>query len=237
MSVYTPHFAPIVVLAFLGTTLLAILSVFVGLLGALRKSRRMATGGMAAGVVLMLVYGSILLAFSFLSRDVVLLPGAWKYFCEIDCHIAYSVGRVQTIESATAELEGGPRSEQFAIIELKTWFDPSTISPHRGNGPLMPSERRIRLIDSGGHEHSESPQKESLLAAKGLHSTPLRTRLRPGESYVSYLVFQTPVEGKDFRVLVTSAEELDRALWGHEISPYHGKAYFQISDAQVHGSR
>jgi len=88
MSVYTPHLAPVVVLAFLGTVFLLILSIFVGLVGILRKSRRIALSGIAACVSIVVAYGSVLLGLSLLSHDVELPQGAWKYFCEIDCHIA-----------------------------------------------------------------------------------------------------------------------------------------------------
>src|SRR5215472_8888795 len=224
MSVYTPHLAPVVVLAFLGTVFLLILSIFVGLVGILRKSRRIALSGIAACVSIVVAYGSVLLGLSLLSHDVELPQGAWKYFCEIDCHIAYAVGPVQVTSAPQGELV----ERKIVIVLLKTWFDPTTISPHRGNGPLTPSERKIRLIDRGGRQFAESPRSGALLAIEGRHTTPLRTPLRPGESYVSYLVFEVPAESRDFRLLVTSAEDLDSALWGHEVSPFHGKAYFEI---------
>jgi hypothetical protein len=228
MSVYTPHFAPIVVLAFLGSAFLLILSLFVCLVAALRKARRVAIASLRVGVAIVLAYVPILFTCAFLSRDATIVPGAWKYFCEIDCHIAYSIGEVQSISADAGELQINGPGEKFVIVQLRTWFDPSTISAHRGDGPLMPSERKVRLIDSRGREFVESTQAVRVLQAKGLHSTPLRTPLRPGESYVSYLVFETPAGTADYRLLVASAEELDAAIWGHEISPFHGKAYFSI---------
>jgi hypothetical protein len=228
MSVYTPHLAPVVVLAFLGTAFLLILSILVGLVGILRNSRRIALRGIAACVSIVVAYGSVLLGLSLRSHDVELPPGAWKYFCEIDCHIAYAVGTVQVTSAPQEELVGRKRDNQIVIVVLKTWFDPATISAHRGNGPLTPSERKIRLIDGGGRQFAESRRSAALLAIEGRHTTPLRTPLRPGESYVSYLVFEIPAESQDFRLLVTSAEDLDSALWGHEVSPFHGKAYFEI---------
>jgi len=228
MSVYTPHLAPVVVLAFLGTAFLLILSIFVGIAGILRKSRRIALSGIAACVSIVVAYGSVLLGLSLLSHDVELPQGAWKYFCEIDCHIAYAVGPVQVTNAPQEELVGRKRDNKIVIVVLKTWFDPTTISPHRGDGPLTPSERKIRLIDRGGRQFAESPRSAALLAIEGQHTTPLRAPLRPGESYVSYLVFEVPAESRDFRLLVTSAEDLDSALWGHEVSPFHGKAYFEI---------
>jgi len=233
MSVYTPHFAPIVVMAFLGTASVLALCVLVALAGVLQKSKRIAIAGTAFAIVVALVYGSILLGLSLFSHDVELPKGAWKYFCEIDCHIAYSVGRVEVASPSVNELEPASAAGKIVIVELRTWFDPTTISPHRGNGPLMPSERSLRLIDNAGHQFTESTQSRMIPNAPTLHSTPLRTPLRPGESSVSYLVFEAPDDRHDLRLLVTSVEELDAALWGHEISPFHGKAYFDLHGASA----
>jgi hypothetical protein len=228
MSVHTPQLAPIVVLAFLGTAFLVMVSLLIGLVGVLRKSQPIAFGGIAAATVVSLGYGSVLVGLSLLSRDVELPQGAWKYFCEIDCPIANSVVRVQVMNPFHEELQAEPGNGKIVVVQLKTWFDPSTISPHRGNGPLMPGHRKVWLIDGKGRRFAESPKRDTLLTRDRLHSTPLHTALRPGESYDSYLVFETPLDSHDLRLLVTSTEDLDSAIWGHEISPFHGKAYFGI---------
>ena len=237
MSVHTPQLAPIVVLAFFGTAFLVIASLFVGFAGIFRKSRPLTLGGIAAAAVVTLVYGLVLLGLSLISRDVELPPGAWKYFCEIDCHIANSVVRVQVLRRAPQELRREAAAPKIVLVQLRTWFDPSTISPHRGNGPLMPGDRSVRLIDGQGRKFAESPKTAVLLAESGLRSTPLRTPLEPGESYDSFLVFETPPESHDFCLLVTSAEGLDAAIWGHEISPFHGKAYFGIRNTTAAAAR
>ena len=85
MSVYTPHLAPIVVLAFLGTVAGLILCFSVVLIGALRKSRTTVARAIGAALIVLVGYGSMLFGLSLLSRDVELAQGAWKYFCEIDC--------------------------------------------------------------------------------------------------------------------------------------------------------
>jgi hypothetical protein len=226
MSVYTPQLAPMVLLAFLGTMALLTLCLLATLTGALRKSRPMVLGGMAVGLIILLGYGSILLGLSLLSRDVALAPGAWKYFCELDCHIAYSIGEVQVapgpkIETVTA-------NGRFAIVQLKTWFDPSTISTHRGNRPLTPNARTITLVDNRGRQFLPSGKSELVLAAARLHSTPLGEPLRPGESYVSYLVFEIPNQAQGLKLLLTSAGPENCFIWGHESSPLHAKAYFTL---------
>ena len=129
MSVYTPHFAPIAVLAFLGTGALLVLCVSVALIGALRRSRPAVVGALAAGVTILSGYAAVLLGLSLYSKDVEMSEGAWKYFCEIDCHIAYDVTSSE------------PAGDRGRAITLRTWFDPSTIAPFRGNGPLSPGPR------------------------------------------------------------------------------------------------
>jgi hypothetical protein len=114
------------------------------------------------------------------------------------------------------------------IVQIKSWFDPSTISPQRGNDPLLPNERKLALLDASGGTYEPFSNGQALLAATGLHSTPLNTALRPGESYISYAVFEIPSESSGLRLLLVSADEVSHVLWGHENSPFHKKAYFVL---------
>jgi len=228
MSVYTPHLAPIVVLAFLGTVGLLILCVCVTLIGLLRKSRTVALGGIAAGMVILAGYVSMLLGLSWLSRDVEIPPGAWKYFCEIDCHIAYAIGGMQVATSVGPEMQPVSANGRFAIVQVKTWFDPTTISSRRGDAPLTPNGRAMTLLDDRGRRFVPSAKSESVLAAASLPSVPLRTALRPGDSYRSYVVFEIPDDAKGLKLLLTSSEEEGALIWGHENSPWHRKAYFRL---------
>ncbi len=53
---------------------------------------------MLAGVVL---YSCVAAVFSLRSRERVLARGEEKYFCEIDCHLAYSVTDVRRVLTST----------------------------------------------------------------------------------------------------------------------------------------
>ncbi|HYA64802.1 MAG TPA: hypothetical protein VED66_16475 [Candidatus Sulfotelmatobacter sp.] len=231
MSVYTPHWAPIVALAFMGTGFVLVVGLFVVLFGVLRKSRGIVLGGLAGVLTTLLAYGTVLLSLSLLSSNVELPQGAWKYFCEIDCHLAYAIGGAQVVGSAGPEIQALTPDGKFVIVQVKTWFDPSTISAHRGNGPLVPNERKVVLVDRGGRTFAQSSKSEAVLAAEGLHATSLGTALRPGESYISYLVFEVPGDSRGLRLLIISADEVGRMLWGHESSPFHKKAYFALPAA------
>ena len=228
MSIYTPQFAPIVVLAFLGTVGVLILCACIVLVGALKKSRSAVLGGAGAGAIILVGYASILFGLSLASRDVEITQGAWKYFCELDCHIAYAIGGMYVVTRVGPETQSVSANGQFAIVQIKTWFDPATISPQRGDGPLTPNGREIILVDDRGRKFAPSAKGEPVLATARLHSTPLRTSLRPGESYVSYVVFEIPEDARGLKLLLTSSDTEGALLWGDESSPLHRKAYFAL---------
>jgi hypothetical protein len=228
MSVYTPQFAPMVVLAFLGTVALVLVCLLAVIVGVLRKSRTMLLGGAVAAILIVAGYTAVLVGLSLFSRNVEIAQGAWKYFCEIDCHIAYAVGGTQFTASVGPEMKSINAHGQFVIVQLKTWFDPTTISPHRGNAPLTPNGREAMLVDESGRRFAPSVRGESVLSAAGLGSTRFGTALRPGESYVSFLVFETPGDVKNLRLLLTTSDRENSFIWGGENSPFHRKAYFAL---------
>jgi hypothetical protein len=228
MSAYVPPYAPSVVLAFLGTVLLLAACGLTFLVGLLRRSRRILLGAAGTGATVLAGYLVILIGFSAFSREVSLPIGAWKYFCEIDCHIANAVTNVRTAATAGPEAQQISSSGQFVIVELKTWFDLSTIGPQRGNGPLTPNARSVVLLDSTGRQYRESAKALAVLAALRLSSTPLRTALRPGATYVSYCVFEVPADRSKLRLQLSAADVEDALLWGHENSPMHQKITFSL---------
>lgn len=92
-------------------------------------------------------------------------------------------------------------------------------------GPT-PNERSAILIDGAGGNYRQSSQAAAVLSAMGLHSTPLGMPLRPGEAYVSYLVFEVPANRSKLRLQFSAADAEDTLLWGHENSPRHKKITF-----------
>lgn len=228
MSAYVPQNAPIVVLAFLGMVLLLATCALAFLFGLLRKSPRILRGAAATGAILLGGYSAILIGFSLFSWEIRLPMGSWKYFCEIDCHIANTVTNVRTAASVGPEANQVSSSGQFVIVEVKTWFDPSTIGPQRGNGPLTPNERSVALIDGRSRNYRESARTAAVLSAMGVQSTPLGTPLRPGEAYVSYFVFEVPSDTFKFQLQLSAADREDALFWGHENSPLHKKIAFSL---------
>jgi hypothetical protein len=229
MNEFMPHFAPFVVLFFLGTVLLIGCSLLVLLFGALRRSRTLAkTGGITLSVVA-LFYFLILSAASLTSREKVLATGDWKYFCEIDCHIAYSVVDLRSAAVLGPELKQFPAHGEFIIVRVKTWFDEHSISSHRGNGPLTPNRRKVVVVDQSGNEFPEIPGGEKALDEFGDSSRPLSQSLRPGESYVTDLVFDVPKEARGLKLLITEDDPETKLLVGHENSILHKKIYWGLA--------
>jgi len=231
MSEFMPHFAPVVVLFFLSTLGLIALSLLVLFYGAVRRSAFFARLGAFAVLAIAAGYLLLLCGVSFASSEEVLPPGSWKYFCEIDCHIAYSVSGVETAAMLGPETQQTSAKGKFVIVRIKTWFDEHTISPHRGNGPLTPNGRKIWLVDNTGRSFAPSPDGESALARIAGAFTPLTQALRPGESYVTELVFDVPRDARGLRLLITEDDPETRLVIGHENSLLHKKIYLGVDNA------
>ena len=205
-----PSFAPIVVLLFVGTIAAGMLASAIFVYGAVRGLPVVRRG---AGIALLLIpagYATLLLGASFGSRDRVLPVGARKYFCEIDCHLACSVERVERTKDPGGTL---------TVVTFKTWFDESTVSPPRPRDvPLYPNPRQIFVADASGHR----------FPLVRIESTPLSRPLIPGESYRTRLVFDLPDGVREPRLFVGDADPISTFLIGHERSPFHRKVWFGI---------
>jgi hypothetical protein len=228
MSEFMPHFAPIVVLMFLGTIFLIGISFLVLFYGAVRRSAFFAKLSACALLTVVIAYFLLLSGVSFASTEVVLPAGGWKYFCEIDCHLAYSIANVQTAASLGPELQPVSARGKFVIVRVKTWFDEHTISAHRGNGPLTPNRRKVVLVDDTGQSFEPSTEGLAALARHGGAFTPLTQPLRPGESYLTDFVFDVPKDARGLRLLITEDDPETRFVIGHENSLLHKKVYFRV---------
>jgi hypothetical protein len=203
--------APLAVLGFLG----AVIGLFLAIASALifwfaRKPKFARTAAIAIGTGAV-VYLALLLGFSAGSRSVTLARGQEKYFCEIDCHLAYSIAEVQTQPDAASA---------HYVITLRTRFDESTTSPSRPkDATLTPSPREVRLLDSAGHAYTPT-------ASAG---TPLLTPLKPGDSYATQLEFTVSKDATGLRLLLnTTPAWPDHFVIGDENSLLHKKTYFAL---------
>jgi hypothetical protein len=206
------------------------ISVLALLYATVARSKSIAVVGAGLAVLVAGGYASMLLGTSLISHEVLLPLGGWKYFCEIDCHIAYSVADVRTATALGPETQQTPAQGQFVIVRLKTWFDERTISPDRGNGPLYTGNRLVALVDGNGRVYSPSAAAQAALGHIEGPSAPLSQPLRPGESFTTSFVFDVPQNAHDFRLLVAdpSDEWVPRMVVGHESSLLHKKIYLAV---------
>jgi Domain of unknown function (DUF4352) len=231
MTETTPHLAPVVVLLFLGAVFTTGASFLVLLYGAARRSKLYVRVGGGAALTVVACYALLLCGVSLASSEKVLPAGGWKYFCEVDCHIGYSVSGVQTASVTGPELQQTSAQGQFVIVRLKVWFDERTISPNRGDGPLTPNARRVLLVDANGHAYEQSPEAETKFAHLTGDSGSLRRPLRPGQSFAKDLVFAVPKDAPGLRLLITEDDPETHLIIGHENSLLHKKIYLGLDTA------
>jgi hypothetical protein len=219
---YVPALAPLVVLAFLGTALVLVCAALGAAVSAamrrfgLAKWLAIGAAAVAAG------YAVLLLGAAMFSRERTLAPGERKYFCEMDCHIAYDVTSAAAPDARTR------------VITVRSWFDPGTTAPFRGDAPLTPNPRVVWLEDDSGRRFWPSVAATAAWdAAHGNPSAPLSRALRPGESYTTAFAFTLPADARAARLFVGDETGPEDLLIGHENSPLHGKVYFALPAPQA----
>lgn len=186
----------------------------------------------AAAMVLTGGYLLVLLGASFASHTWTLGPGEEKYFCEVDCHIAYSVAGVAQTKTLGAGANAMTAGGTFYVVTIRTRFDERTISPRRGNAPLAPSPRALTMVDDNSREYPASAAGEAALANGGGAGTPMTQPLRPGESYTTQIVFDLPDDARHPRLLISSPTNptwIGSLLIGDENSLLHKKVFFRLS--------
>ena len=203
--------APLAVVGFLG----AIAGLFTALAAILifwfaRKPKLARLTALAVGICAV-IYISLLVGLSASSHASTLAIGQEKYFCEIDCHLAYSVMDVKR-QANTSSTE--------LFVTLRTRFDETTTSATRPKeAPLTPSPREVELIDSSGNTYSPVSSMR----------TPLMTPLKPAESYTTHLEFRVPQNAGGLRLLIRTVPAWpDHVVIGDENSWLHQKTYFAL---------
>lgn len=209
--------APVGALALLGTAFLFVVAAIVLVQSLVVRKRVRARFTVLAMLIVAGVYLGAMLILSFSSHEKLLALGQEKHFCELDCHLAYSIVATRTAKQLDGSSQVAAQG-QFTIVTIKTRFDEKTISAGRGNGLLYPNSRALTLTDESGNSYAPSSQT----------GTPLTTPLRPGESYVTEVAFDLPANAKPTALLVNEAGWDTRFVIGHENSPLHKKTKFQV---------
>ena len=217
------------VLAFLGFGFAEFLAVVTAVVLFARRSHRAARRVLVGAVVGASLYAAALLAFSLTSRDQVAERGEEKYFCEVDCHLAYSVVDVRESKSLGSASFRATAHGLYRIVTLKVRFDPQTTSVHRPQDmSLTPNPRSVRVVDASGAIYRPDPAGQRALETVEGTSIPLTRSLQPGESYTTRLVFDLSENAPDPRLLITESDWITRLVIGHENSPFHGKTSFRL---------
>jgi hypothetical protein len=87
------------------------------------------------------------MAFSIFSHDRTLAAGEEKYFCELDCHLAYSVQNVQRLKSIGDTVANG----EFYVVTVRGRFDETTTAAWRPRDvPVTPNSLTFSLVDNQG---------------------------------------------------------------------------------------
>ena len=216
--------APLGALALVGTGFLLMLLALAFVYTLAKRKSRANKLVLAAAVLLVGVYVGVLLVFSFTSSEQALARGQEKHFCELDCHLAYSIVGVtdaKTIGSANAK-------GTFRSITIKTRFDENTISPRRGNGLLYPNSRVVMLVDDQGRKYEPDPTAQHVLQSTNASGSPMTTPLRPAEAYTTTIAFDLPVDAHNPTLIIHEGEWLTHFVIGHENSPLHKQTKFQL---------
>jgi hypothetical protein len=229
----TPRYAHLVTLLFLGCGFVTFTCLVIALVAAAGKARMVAKFALGGAALTAIGYATVLFGVAFASSNKTLPPGNWKYFCEADCHIAYSIESVQEASTLGPEAKPIAARGQFIVVRLKTWFDEKSIAPFRGNSPLTPDPRTVKLVDDAGRYFSPASQTATSLRDS---PTSLTTPLRPGESYVTTLVFDLPTDAHNPRLLISDSEPVTKLLVDHENSPLHGKIYLALGAGSLNSA-
>lgn len=217
------------VLAFLGFGALEGLAALSAVVLIAIGKKREALLAAAGGAGLAALYGAVLLAFSLASREQAAAPGDEKYFCEVDCHLAYSVVEVRESKVLGNGTSRATARGLYRIVTLRVRFDPETTSSRRPNVmALTPNPRSVRVVVACGGAYPPDPAGQRALESVEGPAIPLTRPLVPGESYRTRLVFDVPENARDPRFLITESDWITRALIGHENSPLHRKTTFRL---------
>ncbi len=196
---FEPHLSA---LFFLGTAGLLILLSIASLIFFFRgrKWLRYAATAMPA---LLIGYMALLLTFSAVSRERTLAPGQEKYFCELDCRLAYSVQKVERAKQIGDQVANG----EFYIVTVRNRFDETTTASWRPREvPLTPVPLTISLIDRQGDVIRTSASGQQAWDALHGVSPSLFKPIRPGESVEAIFVFDVPPAMQSPRLLASFTE-------------------------------
>jgi len=222
METNSPAIA-ISILAFLGTALLAAAVSLYAAWRAIRDDAVRAGRALGAVCLLLAAYGIALGVGGIFGRERIVPVGGEKYFCEIDCHLAYSVPRLEAVGT------DGVTGTNLWLLTVQTRFDQTTISPRRQlTSPAWPAPRRVVLVDATGREFPPLPEDAAEASPLLVGSIAITQPLAPGEAYETRFVFSLPSDAVPSRLLLQDDLFISQLLIGNERSPFHRPVYLAL---------
>lgn len=225
------------VLSLLGAALLLVAMGCVVLYALAKRKGELARKVLFVSAALVAAYVSALTVFSILSEEKIIARGEEKYFCEIDCHLAYSVLGVRRAKTLGGTAWQANAEGEFYVVTVQTRFDANTITPRRGDFPLKPNPREATVFDERGRSYGISSEGRRALELSGEAGRPLSTPLRPGESYATELVFDLPPDAERPVLLINESLPPTRFIIGHENSFLHKKTKFALETGAEESAR
>lgn len=218
------------VLGFLGACAVLLIICLVAAHALFTKRNARLRMALVAAVGWVMIYLAVMLVFSFASSDKVLARGEEKHFCEIDCHLAYSVTDVQRTKTLGLADNQATARGIFYVVTIRTRFDEQTIGRGRGDGQLTPNSRVVTVRDAQGRSYNTSPEAMKVIELAQSSGTPIWTPLRPGESYTTTFIFDLPENIETPALLINEGELVTHFVIGHENSPLHKKVLFRLDE-------
>jgi len=217
---FEAHLAALCLLGTLSLTVLLVIAT-----GVLFFTRRAWVRYSLLAIVLLLAgYLAVVAMFSLTSFDRTVGRGDEKFYCGLDCHIAYSVGNVER----TKTIGDTSASGEFYVIAVRSHFDKRTIAPGRGDRPLRPDPPTLTLMDGSDHSYPVSSAGQQAWETAHGQSHSLGEPLRPGEWFETTWVFDVPAEATNLRMFAGWSGFPSYLMIGDEASPRHKKTYFAL---------
>ncbi len=226
--------APFAVLSFLGLAFVEVVATAAAIVLFARRRARLARRVVTVALGAAGLYAALLLAFSLTSRAQVAGPGDEKYFCEVDCHLAYSVTGVAVAKTLGSGPARATARGVYRVVDLRVRFDENTIARWRPKDlTLTPNPRTVRVVDASNNAYPPDSTGERALASTEGPAIPLTRPLLPGESYTTRLVFDLPADVREPRLSITEANWVTRLVIGHENSFLHRNTTFRIAPSVI----
>jgi hypothetical protein len=217
------------ILAFLGLGFVSFAAAVALIVLWIKRRRQLAKRVCQGAIAVWVLYFATLLGYSLTSHEQVAGPKVEKYFCEVDCHLAYSVLDVTRNPTLGAPPNQSAARGVYYVVTIRTRFDEDTISARRSKDlPLRPNSRLVAIVDAEGKRYPESPTGVHALESTEGPRVPLTLSLRPGESYTTKLVFDLPPMAREPRLEITEADWITHLLIGHENSFLHKRTRFSL---------